>query len=470
MAITCNPGTQQYIGARYVPRHMGEWSADVQYSALDVVLYTDGNSYTAKCYPPKGTAPTNGKYWALSAQFNQQLASVDNKLSAVFSGETSGIVTSKSYFSANPGKNIVDFIADVNNCGMIPVLTEVYDMPGNLVVTSGTASFACAPGAEINGVFSLDFRPVTELYLYNVKGTAKFLYNYYGKDEKTLQSHRTVRLYNCGCHGINSGLYISNPIPVNGYQDRSAPDYQRYGIEINNQSGYNALMIVNRSLNSAGETVNGGADNSALGITDKVTGVAAPTILIDGGMRHILRAINSDRNDEHILDISSDGRIAIGCGTDASDESVPGIGAIKVYKSVPTISIKDAETGKILQLYLSGNNLNVSYDGTTILVGNNADGYKMPVVKKGVNQGIVFKNAQIYTTADNKLAGSWFPWLNNESIGHLIQLAMAGTTDDRPKNLGDSDLYRGFMFFDRTLGKPIWWNGSSWRDATGTGV
>lgn len=65
--------TTQYIGARYVPRHMGEWDVNTQYGALDVVLYTDGNSYTAKCFPPKGTLPTNEQYWALSANFNAQL-------------------------------------------------------------------------------------------------------------------------------------------------------------------------------------------------------------------------------------------------------------------------------------------------------------------------------------------------------------------------------------------------------------
>lgn len=80
----CNPGTRQYIGARYVPRHMGEWSANTQYSAMDVVLYTDGNSYTAKCYPPKGTVPTDTKYWALSAQFNQQLANVETTVDQKF--------------------------------------------------------------------------------------------------------------------------------------------------------------------------------------------------------------------------------------------------------------------------------------------------------------------------------------------------------------------------------------------------
>lgn len=72
--------TTQYVGARYVPRHMGEWDSNTQYGALDVVLYTDGNSYTAKCFPPKGTPPTNYQYWSISAQFNQQLADVDEKL------------------------------------------------------------------------------------------------------------------------------------------------------------------------------------------------------------------------------------------------------------------------------------------------------------------------------------------------------------------------------------------------------
>lgn len=72
--------TTQYVGARYVPRHMGEWDANTQYGALDVVLYTDGNSYTAKCFPPKGTPPTIDQYWALSAQFNQQLANINEKI------------------------------------------------------------------------------------------------------------------------------------------------------------------------------------------------------------------------------------------------------------------------------------------------------------------------------------------------------------------------------------------------------
>ncbi|NGY85279.1 hypothetical protein F6Y05_02555 [Bacillus megaterium] len=28
----------------------------------------------------------------------------------------------------------------------------------------------------------------------------------------------------------------------------------------------------------------------------------------------------------------------------------------------------------------------------------------------------------------------------------------------------------GTMFFDTTIGKPIWWSGAEWRDANGTNV
>lgn len=95
--------TTQYIGARYVPRHMGEWDVNTQYGALDVVLYTDGNSYTAKCFPPKGTPPTNAQYWALSAQFNQQLAYINNRLDVFANVEKSVAKNVKEYGAVGDG-------------------------------------------------------------------------------------------------------------------------------------------------------------------------------------------------------------------------------------------------------------------------------------------------------------------------------------------------------------------------------
>ena len=41
-----------------------------------------------------------------------------------------------------------------------------------------------------------------------------------------------------------------------------------------------------------------------------------------------------------------------------------------------------------------------------------------------------------------------------------------GVTSARPT----MQLQVGDQFFDKTLGKPIWWNGAHWVDATGTQV
>ncbi|WCF57224.1 tailspike protein/preneck appendage [Bacteroides phage PhiCrAssBcn23] len=43
-----------------------------------------------------------------------------------------------------------------------------------------------------------------------------------------------------------------------------------------------------------------------------------------------------------------------------------------------------------------------------------------------------------------------------------------GATSDRPAGLTSTDT--GFQFYDRTLIKPIWWNGTAWIDATGATV
>lgn len=42
---------------------------------------------------------------------------------------------------------------------------------------------------------------------------------------------------------------------------------------------------------------------------------------------------------------------------------------------------------------------------------------------------------------------------------------LTGASTDRPTGIAV-----GFQYFDTTLNKPIWWNGSAWVDATGATV
>ena len=58
--------------------------------------------------------------------------------------------------------------------------------------------------------------------------------------------------------------------------------------------------------------------------------------------------------------------------------------------------------------------------------------------------------------------------LNNEFINVILALntPSAGTTANRPA----TDLQIGQQYFDTTIGRPIWWNGSNWINAAGTVV
>lgn len=41
----------------------------------------------------------------------------------------------------------------------------------------------------------------------------------------------------------------------------------------------------------------------------------------------------------------------------------------------------------------------------------------------------------------------------------------SGKTENRPTNAD-----KGFQYYDTDINKPIWWNGFSWTDASGTTV
>lgn len=64
---------RQYVGARYVPKIVGEWNKALQYEALSVVTYM-GNSFTSKVPVPANVDITNKDYWVNTANYNAQVA------------------------------------------------------------------------------------------------------------------------------------------------------------------------------------------------------------------------------------------------------------------------------------------------------------------------------------------------------------------------------------------------------------
>lgn len=63
---------RQYVGARYVPKIMGEWNKALQYEALSIVTHL-GNSFTSKVPVPANIDITNTDFWVNTGNYNAQV-------------------------------------------------------------------------------------------------------------------------------------------------------------------------------------------------------------------------------------------------------------------------------------------------------------------------------------------------------------------------------------------------------------
>lgn len=63
---------RQYVGARYVPKLMGEWNKALQYEPLSIVTYL-GNSFTSKIPVPVNIDISNTDYWVNTGNYNAQV-------------------------------------------------------------------------------------------------------------------------------------------------------------------------------------------------------------------------------------------------------------------------------------------------------------------------------------------------------------------------------------------------------------
>lgn len=57
-----------------------------------------------------------------------------------------------------------------------------------------------------------------------------------------------------------------------------------------------------------------------------------------------------------------------------------------------------------------------------------------------------------------------------DNVTQALIIPDAGTTTERPINTTLIKLQIGQYYFDTTIGRPIWWNGTNWINASGTVV
>ena len=92
---------RQYVGARYVPKIMGEWNKTLQYEALSVVTYM-GNSFTSKVPVPANVEITNVDYWVNTGNYNAQVEEYRQEVLKLKQGIT--CVTPEMFGAIGDGK------------------------------------------------------------------------------------------------------------------------------------------------------------------------------------------------------------------------------------------------------------------------------------------------------------------------------------------------------------------------------
>lgn len=150
-----------YVGARYIPRIMGEYNNETAYEALDIVT-SGGVGYISRQPVPAGTAVTNKEYWAMWGSGNaaidaltQRVSTNENDITAL---ETSLQQTNQNLENLvipwEPASTLKGDGSTDNTAafGQLDPNTPVSLMPGNYLI-SGNVTIPCAvqflPGAKL---------------------------------------------------------------------------------------------------------------------------------------------------------------------------------------------------------------------------------------------------------------------------------------------------------------------------------
>lgn len=157
-----------YVGARYIPRIMGEYNNETAYEALDIVT-SGGVGYISRQPVPAGTAVTNKTYWAMWGSGNaaidaltQRVATNESDITALETGlqqtnqnlQTTNQNLENLVIPWEPASTLKGDGSTDNTAafGQLDANTPVSLMPGNYLI-SGNVTIPCAvqflPGAKL---------------------------------------------------------------------------------------------------------------------------------------------------------------------------------------------------------------------------------------------------------------------------------------------------------------------------------
>ena len=139
---------RQYVGARYVPKIMGEWNKALQYEALSVVTYK-GNSFTSKVPVPANVDITNANYWINTGNYNAQVEEYRKETENV-ANDLKDYKNSFKTFALYFGNSYSRGVGSTYNKGLYALTKDIYD---NSKLYSGDGTGFVDYGEHANDTF-----------------------------------------------------------------------------------------------------------------------------------------------------------------------------------------------------------------------------------------------------------------------------------------------------------------------------
>lgn len=135
------------------------------------------------------------------------------------------------------------------------------------------------------------------------------------------------------------------------------------------------------------------------------------------------------------------------------------------------VGIENLLVNKITLHNLNRESIDISYESPTFIKFKDKNGISMYLPSSigedkletldtnnvGTSMFVTNYNRPVWKKSD------WKTWVYAD--GNKIGTKYIGSSSERP-----SGINIGFMYFDYTIKKPIWWNGTVWVDATGANV
>lgn len=127
---------KQYIGARYVPKFLGNYDPTQEYEALDVVDNGAGTSYIATKIVPPGTPLTNSDYWFLYGSSSGAIIHLQDQIDDIMKA----VVTPEMFGAA--GNGITDDTVALQaalDSGSIVICKKTYKITGSVTMPKGVS-------------------------------------------------------------------------------------------------------------------------------------------------------------------------------------------------------------------------------------------------------------------------------------------------------------------------------------------